>query len=167
MIAESLLVKQQLLILNRSRQRAPNLRAFDRILAGACALFMRPARVIRSAIVLKPSTILDFHRILRHRKYRLLFSSKRRGRSGPKGPSTELVDDYPFLPVQLLLRDRFAAIDDIRRVDCPVLVMAGDRDRVVPLDESRRLCDAMRSPKELVILGGGGTTISSCSLVTS
>ena len=45
-IAESLLVKQQLLILNRSRQRAPNLRASDRILAGACALFMRPARVI-------------------------------------------------------------------------------------------------------------------------
>ena len=91
-IAESLLVKQQLLILNRSRQRAPNLRASDRILAGVCVLFMRPARVIRSAIVLKPSTILDFHRILRNRKYRLLFSSKRRGRTGPTGPSKELVD---------------------------------------------------------------------------
>ena len=90
-IAESLLVKQQLLILNRSRQRAPNLRASDRILAGVCALFMRPARVIRSAIVLKPSTILDFHRMLRKRKYRLLFSPKRRGRTGPKGPSNELV----------------------------------------------------------------------------
>ncbi len=83
-IAESLLVKHQLLILNRSRQRAPNLRASDRILAGVCALFMRPARVIRSAIVLKPSTILDFHRILRNRKYRLLFSPKRRGRTGPR-----------------------------------------------------------------------------------
>ena len=91
-IAESILVKQQLLILNRSRQRAPNLRASDRILAGVCALFMRPARVIRSAIVLKPSTILDFHRILRHRQHRLLFSPKRRGRPGPKGPSAELVD---------------------------------------------------------------------------
>ena len=56
--------------------------------------------------------------------------------------------------VQLLLRDRFAAIDDIRRVDCPVLVIAGDRDRVVPLPESRRLYDAMPSPKELVILAG-------------
>ena len=92
MIAESILVKQQLLILNRSRQRAPNLRASDRILAGVCALFMRPARVISSAIVLKPSTILDFHRILRHRQHRLLFSPKRRGRPGPKGPSAELVD---------------------------------------------------------------------------
>ena len=46
-VAESVLVKQQLLILNRSRHRAPNLCASDRILAGVCALFMRPARVIR------------------------------------------------------------------------------------------------------------------------
>ncbi len=63
-VAESVLVKQQLLILNRSRHRAPNLCASDRILAGVCALFMRPARVIRSAIVLRPSTILEFHRAL-------------------------------------------------------------------------------------------------------
>ena len=41
-VAESLLVKQQLLILNRSQHRAPNLRASDRIVAGVCALFMRP-----------------------------------------------------------------------------------------------------------------------------
>jgi len=31
--------------------------------------------VIRSAIVLKPSTFLDFHRILRNRKYRLLIGA--------------------------------------------------------------------------------------------
>ena len=36
-------------LVNRSRHRAPNLCASDRILAGVCALFMRPARVIRSA----------------------------------------------------------------------------------------------------------------------
>ena len=89
-VAESLLVKHQLLILNRSRHRAPNLRASDRILAGACALFIRPARVFRSAIVLRPSTILNFHRTLRQRKYRLLFSPKRR-RTGPKGPAKALV----------------------------------------------------------------------------
>ena len=50
-VAESLLVKHQLLILNRSRQRAPNLRASDRLLAGVCSLFIRPTRVVRSAIV--------------------------------------------------------------------------------------------------------------------
>ena len=90
-VAESVLVKQQLLMLNRSRHRAPNLCASDRILAGVCALFMRPARVIRSAIVLRPSTILEFHRALRTRKYRWRFSPKRR-RTGPQGPSKALVD---------------------------------------------------------------------------
>ena len=90
-VAESVLVKQQLLILNRSRHRAPNLCASDRILAGVCALFMRPARVIRSAIVLRPSTILEFHRALRTRKYRWLCSPKRR-RTGPQGPSKALVE---------------------------------------------------------------------------
>jgi len=54
--AESLLVKQQLLILNRSRERAPNLTPMDRVIAGLCAGFMRPTRLVRSAIVLKPST---------------------------------------------------------------------------------------------------------------
>ena len=90
-VAESLLVKQQLLILNRSRQRAPNLRPSDRVLAGVCALFMRPARVLRSAIVLRPSTILAFHRTLRACKYRWLFAPRLR-RTGPKGPSQALVD---------------------------------------------------------------------------
>ena len=41
-VAESLLLKHQLLILNRSRQRAPNLSASDRILAGWLALWLRP-----------------------------------------------------------------------------------------------------------------------------
>ncbi len=37
-VAESLLVKHQLLVFNRSRQRAPNLRSMDRTIAGLCAL---------------------------------------------------------------------------------------------------------------------------------
>ena len=41
-VAESVLVKHQLLILNRSRQRAPNLRASDRLVAGLCALLFGP-----------------------------------------------------------------------------------------------------------------------------
>jgi hypothetical protein len=53
-VAESVLVKQQLLILNRSRHRSPNLRVCDRVVAGLCALLMRPGRLIRCAIVLKP-----------------------------------------------------------------------------------------------------------------
>jgi hypothetical protein len=74
-VAESVFVKQQLLILNRSRKRSPNLRPSDRVIAGVCALLMRPGRLIRCAIVLKPSTLLKLHRALTKRKYRRLFSS--------------------------------------------------------------------------------------------
>jgi putative transposase len=91
-IAESVLAKHQLLILNRSRQRAPNLRPADRIVAGWCALFICPSRLTRSAIVLKPSTLLHFHKVLTERKYRLLFSAKSRRKPGPHGPSKELID---------------------------------------------------------------------------
>jgi putative transposase len=90
-VAESVLVKQQLLILNRSRHRSPNLRVCDRVVAGLCALLMRPGRLIRSAIVLKPSTLLSLHRALKNRKYRLLFSLKLRNKPGPKGPSPEVI----------------------------------------------------------------------------
>ncbi len=58
-VAESLLVKHQLMILNRGRQRAQNLRPTDRVIVGLCTLFMRPSRLIRSAVVLKTSTLLD------------------------------------------------------------------------------------------------------------
>ena len=49
-VAESLLLKHQLLIVNRSRQRSNNLRASDRILAGLMTLWVRPTRLLRSAI---------------------------------------------------------------------------------------------------------------------
>ena len=50
-VAESLLVKHQLLILNRSRHRAPNLRVSDRILA--CG-----SRIPNSAAKSRPGTPL-------------------------------------------------------------------------------------------------------------
>src|SRR5215468_8837426 len=81
-VAESVLVKQQLLILNRSRKRAPRLRLSDRVVAGVCALLMRPARLVRVAIVLRPSTLLRLHRALTLRKYRQRFSSTSRKKSG-------------------------------------------------------------------------------------
>src|SRR5215470_16606819 len=66
-VAESVLVKHQLVIRNRGRKRAPNLRTADRVIAGLCSLFMHRARIVRSAITLKPSTLLDLHAVLRKR----------------------------------------------------------------------------------------------------
>ena len=100
-VSESVLVRHQLLILNRGRKRAPNLRTADRIIAGLCTLFIRPARVLRSAIVLKASTLLHLHNVLSKRKYRMLFSPKRRSRPGPKGPDKVCVPQIPFVTFDL------------------------------------------------------------------
>ena len=69
LVAESLLLKHQLLIVNRSRQRSPNLPSSDRVLAGLLALLVRPTRLLRSAIVLKPSTLLALHKAMSKQKY--------------------------------------------------------------------------------------------------
>src|SRR5450631_3005102 len=90
--AESLLLKHQLLIVNRSRQRAPNLTILDRIVLGLTTLFVNPHRISKLSAILKPATLFKFHKALVERKYRLLFSSSFRGRKpGPKGPSAELI----------------------------------------------------------------------------
>jgi putative transposase len=84
-VAESLLLKHQVLILNRGRQRAPRLRPVDRVVAALCAAWIHPIRLLRCAIVLKPSTIMGFHRSLVRCKYRWLFTPRRAGKPGPKG----------------------------------------------------------------------------------
>jgi putative transposase len=89
-IAENLLLKHQLLVHSRARQRAPNLSVRDRVLFGFWTLFLNPRRIARSAIIIKPSTLLRFHTALKKRKYQLLFSTGSR-KPGPKGPSKEVI----------------------------------------------------------------------------
>jgi hypothetical protein len=48
-VAESVLVKHQLLILNRSRKRSPNLRPSDRVVAGKAANCCRSARFSKTS----------------------------------------------------------------------------------------------------------------------
>ena len=90
-IADSLLMKQQLLVINRSRRRAPNFTQHDRLLFGFWSLFLNPCRIQRTAVIIRPSTLLKFHDALKKRKYRLLYSSGSKGKPGPKGPSPELI----------------------------------------------------------------------------
>jgi putative transposase len=84
-VAESLILRHQLLIVTRSRQRSPNLCTSDRILAGLMALLVRPSCLLRSTIALKPSTLLALHKALSKGKYRMLFNSQRLLPSG-SGP---------------------------------------------------------------------------------
>src|SRR6266498_56128 len=75
-----------------------------------------------------------------------------------RSPFTSLADigrvHYPFLPVRLLLRDRYASIEQVGGLRCPVLVVAGDRDGIVPWEQSRRLAEAIPEPKRFVLVPG-------------
>jgi fermentation-respiration switch protein FrsA (DUF1100 family) len=75
-----------------------------------------------------------------------------------RSPFSSLADvgrtHYPFLPVRLLLRDRFASIERIRDVGAPVLILAGERDGIVPIESSRALYDAAAEPKRWVEIAG-------------
>ena len=63
-VADSHLMKQQLLVINRSRRRAPNLSAIDRVLLGFFSLFLTSRQIQRAAIIIRPSTLLRFHEAL-------------------------------------------------------------------------------------------------------
>src|SRR2546430_2250613 len=91
-VAESLLLRHQLLISSRARRRAPNLNSFDRLLLGLGSLFVSPSRIPELAVILKPRTLFRFHEALKRCKYRWLFSSGGHRRLGPKGPSKGLID---------------------------------------------------------------------------
>ncbi len=91
-IAENLLLKQQLIVLRRARKRAPNLLRSDRLLCGFWSLFLSPGRIRKVAVALRPSTLLAFHQALVRRKYRRLFSSRPcLMKPGPKGPDEALI----------------------------------------------------------------------------
>jgi len=90
-IAENLLLKQQLIIHSRSRQRSPNLSTQQRTLLGFLSLFLSPRRITRAAIIIKPSTLLRFHNALVKRKYQQLYSPRGGRKHGPAGPSQAVI----------------------------------------------------------------------------
>lgn len=61
---------------------------------------------------------------------------------------------YPFLPVSLLLRDRYPSIERIADLPSPVLVVVGDRDSIVSPTLSRQLFDAASEPKRWLSIPG-------------
>ena len=69
-----------------------------------------------------------------------------------EAPFTRLADaagyHYPFVPVSLLLRDRFDSLPKIGRVRAPILVLHGERDQVIPVRFGHALFAAAPEPKE-------------------
>jgi uncharacterized protein len=62
---------------------------------------------------------------------------------------------YRIIP-PALVPDAYPSLDRIRDLHVPLLVLHGDRDDIVPLDQGRALYDAAREPKEMRVLRGAG-----------
>jgi fermentation-respiration switch protein FrsA (DUF1100 family) len=75
-----------------------------------------------------------------------------------RSPFSSLTDigrhHYPYLPVRWMLKDRYPSIDLVPRLTSPILIIAGDRDGVIPMKQSQRLFDAAPEPKRLVTIEG-------------
>lgn len=75
-----------------------------------------------------------------------------------RSPFTSMTDvgrhHYAALPVQWLLRDRYETIERIAQVKAPLLVIGGDADSIVPIAQTRRVFEAARDPKSLLVIGG-------------
>lgn len=90
-MAENLALRQQLIVLKRKYNRSPNLKFSDRVAFAIFGALISPARLFKTAIIIKPKTILSFHQALVERKYHKLFSAKKYSKPGPKGPGDELI----------------------------------------------------------------------------
>jgi fermentation-respiration switch protein FrsA (DUF1100 family) len=74
-------------------------------------------------------------------------------------PYTSLPDvaarTYFFVPVHLLMLDRFDSLVRIAKVKMPVLILHGRKDTVIPFDIGKALYDAANPPKEFAVYPGG------------
>jgi len=55
---------------------------------------------------------------------------------------------YPYLPVSLLLKDRYDSINKIKMINTPILIMHGEKDDVVPFSMGKELFEKANSPKQ-------------------
>lgn len=62
---------------------------------------------------------------------------------------------YRWLPIQLLLTQKFDSVRKIAKVDMPVLIVHGSSDPYVPAHFSQELFDAARGRKHLLMVEGG------------
>lgn len=75
-----------------------------------------------------------------------------------EAPYTVLVDiasqQYPWLPVKMLMKDPMLTRERIKNVESPVLILHGTDDRIIPVGHGKRVFDLAPEPKELKIVDG-------------
>ncbi len=66
-------------------------------------------------------------------------------------PFTSMVDAaktfYPYIPVNLLLKDKFNNKDKIKNIHSPILIMHGEADQIVPFSMGKKIFEISNKPK--------------------
>ena len=68
-----------------------------------------------------------------------------------ESPFTSMVeagkDKYPFLPVRLLLKDKYESNKKIKNIHTPILIMHGKVDKIVPFHMGKKMYELANKPK--------------------
>lgn len=77
-----------------------------------------------------------------------------------EAPFTSMSDaaayHYPWLPARILVWDRFDSISKIQNIGAPLLIVHGQQDKTVPVQQGERLLQAALEPKKGVWLSEAG-----------
>lgn len=63
---------------------------------------------------------------------------------------------FPFLPIDLLLKDRFDSRQKVHNIGAPLLLLHGLKDGVIPVEFGKLLFSAAVAPKQSRFIGRGG-----------
>jgi len=64
----------------------------------------------------------------------------------------------PFLPVSLLMKNKFQSDEALQGLDVPLIWTHGTKDRIIPLSQGQKLYDSYGGPKTAHIIEGGQHT---------
>lgn len=65
-------------------------------------------------------------------------------------------DRFPWLPIDLLLTERFTNVPQIAHINAPLLVLHGESDELFPVSMARNIFDMASGEKRIEILAGVG-----------
>ena len=75
-------------------------------------------------------------------------------------PYTAMVDlasgQYPWLPVRLMLLDRYESKSFIASIKCPLLIIHGEKDEIIPVAMGRAMFALATEPKTIVTFPEAG-----------
>ena len=68
-----------------------------------------------------------------------------------ESPFTSMVDagknKYPYLPVRLLLKDKYESNKKLKNINIPILIMHGKVDNIVPFNMGKKMYELANNPK--------------------